>query len=494
MSTSSETDQNVTIAVRGLANWCPLFHPIKTSQSSASTSSLSLLKRCCIKIVSDYSELLEDTILPQILIEQLLATALSSENDLAIKSLLGIWKEKTLTLHKLLPEVLSNPMLLGDYQQEERDYQNQQQKIALQKASNAATTLIRLWLQYLGHNDQILEESDHSHQKEVCKIITLDVSGFPLGHLAFDLLKQKKTTKLCQNLSNDYTVRLSLPFFDCVNEVNVTNLNDFLVKWEVVSYEAFHTSRYTSRSIHRILNTTSLTGLSVDLCLTFPSDINLPIFTNFVNLVCLDLSPFVQNPPDIFLKVKLLLNFPKLKRLDLSHINLEGRLSSLLDPSIPLEYLGLRQCQLQPNDLETLPTTLIHLDLSKNNISLLSSLKNMENLSILKLEMCNKSHNDCGKVVNLLISFPRLSIVNLAWRWRRNGIARMEVEKLLDSEHIQHVIISAENIQEDDLESLKQLACARGKTLVFYDSDSDDIDEWDSDDDTDEWDGDIELL
>ena len=112
------------------------------------------------------------------------------------------------------------------------------------------------------------------------------------------------------------------------------------------------------------------------------------------------------------------MNLPKLRRLNLSNNPISGRngnLASLRGTELLLDYLNLRACFLRETDLQHLPLSLVHLDLSTNNIPTLSPhLKEMTRLSILDLENCGIE--DDALVVDLLLSLPSLSVVNLAYQ------------------------------------------------------------------------------
>lgn len=444
----------------------PTFQPILGSKIQSIPSPPSLLQICCTKVVSDSSLCLAGgLILPKTLLSRLLATAFEADKYLASQTLLPFWPEDTLVLHQVLPHLLSNPKLIGDYEK---------QRTVTKKAWTAAKVILIKWLQLIV--DKLDESSGNAFHKERFSIKTLDISGFPFVLLSF-LKLINESTKLkrisLQDQSEVYTLKVSLLNADKdILDSTVNRNKNALIKIEPISIyckiQAFQKLQ------PRLIDSTRLVGL--DFSRTYLQNdgvINfLPTITSCVNLTCLNLSQNniqLHRSPEATSSLRhILMNLPKLRRLNLSNNRISGRngnLASLCGTELLLDYLNLNACGLRETDLQYLPLSLMHLDLSENNIPTLSPhLKEMTRLSILELENCNIE--DAALVVNLLLSLPSLSAVNLAYQWWEDDCDEQTLTKLFMSESIHHVVFHKEDIPLLQ-ENLNDVATRKGKTLVW---------------------------
>lgn len=448
-------------------SWNPTFHPLQLPKTTKQLSAPTLVQMCCDKIVSDSSLSLQGGItLPKTLIPCLLRTSLLKENYLASQALLPFWQEDTLILDEVLPQLLSNPKLLGDYDQ---------QKIALKKACLASATVVTKWLSLIANEmGKTCEEAFH---KDTFKIKKLDVSGLPFNvDILLKLLEKRKRpkTSIQPSQSNTYTIKMRSPLSFVLETIQ---FEGGILKIETVKLSS-SIEIIMKRSPHLLHSmTTYLTYLDLSMTnLGNTGVINLlPIITNCVNLTGLDISKnniqlhegASQSSDAVSSLHNTIVNLPKLRRLNLSNNRLSGSLSTLLGTSLPLEYLNLNACVLRPTDFPHLPVSLIHLDLSENNILPLPlHLNKMNQLSILELEACKMSIQEIPSVGNFLRSLPKLSLINLAFTDFNESLD--ELLMLIRSKHINQVIISRQDDDDDGLNfKLYPLMDRLGKTLVW---------------------------
>jgi Leucine-rich repeat (LRR) protein len=114
-------------------------------------------------------------------------------------------------------------------------------------------------------------------------------------------------------------------------------------------------------------------------------------------------------------------SLPSLSRLDLSYNLLTDRVGQVLQ-GLSLSYLNLTASHLSPGDLQHLVSlnTLVHLDLSQNNIGdafshLVFKSNMLVNLEILELEDCFLSPSNFTFVLPFIKSCPNLKILNLSY-------------------------------------------------------------------------------
>jgi len=341
----------------------------------------------------------------------MLAMSLEQKMNSAIIPLLYTWTEPVLALRSLFPTLNHSPELVGDMQN---------QVEATKIGCRSVAIIIQLVIQKV---ISILVKNSHA-------VKCLDLTGFPVLRTTLEELFENKF-----NAREKLTILLDIWIPEHgTGDSNWSNLlngsKNFTLKVQNV-YICSLREPVRNKIISSALRTNqNLRGLKLSSLnfVDWPEvRRTLDLIATLPQLSMLDLSRnnmFDSSPNDIVGRTwvnKSLNSLPSLSRLDLSYNLLTDRVDPVLK-GLSLTFLNLTATHLSSVDLKVVVTlnTLVHLDLSQNNIGdifrdLSPKTNSLVNLEILELEDCLISPNNFEFFLAFLKSCPSLEILNLSY-------------------------------------------------------------------------------
>jgi len=363
--------------------------------------------------VIKYPDLVEEIslFLPTSLRRQMLAMSLQHKMNKAITQLLHTWREPVLALKSIFPTLNHDPELVGDLRN---------QAEATRIGCRSAFIVIQLVIQKV---ISILVKKSHA-------VKCLDLTGFPVLRTTLEELFEQKF-----NAKEKLTILLDIWIPEHgTGDSNWSNLlkgsKNFTLKVRNI-YICSLKEPVRNKIITSALRTNQdLRGLKLSSLnfVDWPEvRRTLDIVATLSQLSMLDLSRnnmFDLSPNDIVGTTwvnKSLKSLPSLSRLDLSYNLLTDRVDPVLK-GLSLTFLNLTATHLSSVDLKILVTlnTLVHLDLSQNNIGdffgdLSPKSNSLVKMEILELEDCHISPNNFEFLLAFLKSCRSLKILNLSY-------------------------------------------------------------------------------
>ena len=405
-----EVDLSNTNPLAGL-EWSPTWYPVSVAHRSPSQP--PSLKILSMATVITYKDLVEDicSFLPPSLRKEMLAMSLEMKMTNATIPLLYTWTEPVLSLKSIFPTLNHSPELIGDMQN-----QVEVTKVGCVSVAIVIQLVIQKVISILIKNSRAVK--------------CLDLTGFPVLRTTLEELFEHKF-----NAREKLTILLDIWIPEHGSgDSNWTNLlngsNNFTLKVQNVFIcslrEPVRNKVITSAlSTNQEVRGLKLSGLNF---VDWPEvKRTLKTIETCSQLSMLDLSRnnmFDSSPNDIVGRTwvnKSLRNLPSLARLDLSYNLLTDRVDPVLK-GLSLTFLNLTATHLSCADLKVLVTcsTLVHLDISQNNIGEMfrdipAKLNLLVNLEILELEDCLISPDNFEFLFTFIKCCPSLKILNLSY-------------------------------------------------------------------------------
>ena len=395
--------------------WSPTWHPIsvlhKTSSPPPSLTTLSMAT-----IVLQYPDLLMEisTILQPSLRKEMLAMALEQKMSSSTTLLLSTWTEPVLSLKSIFPTIHHCPELVGDMH-------NQvvvTARIGYQSVEEVIKLLIKKVYSVLLKNPQAVK--------------CLDLTGFPVLRTTLEKLFQSNKFNSEENLTILLDIWIPEHGSEDSNWINLLNgSKNFCLKVQNIyccSLEEEARNKVIASALRTNKNVKGLKLSSLDFVDWQEVERTLNIIETCSKISMLDLSRndmFDSSPSKLVgssLVNKTVRSLDHLSRLDLSHNCLRDCVGQVLK-GLSLSYLNLTASDLSSDDLQSLLSlrTLVHLDLSQNNIGdafsdlVLKKSKMLVKLEILELEDCSISPTNFVFLLSFIQSCPNLKILNLSY-------------------------------------------------------------------------------
>lgn len=411
-------------------DWSPTWHKISTNIRNRPSPS-SLVKLTMRRVIN-LPDLLEEicSILPSSLRKDMLALALELKVTNSIVPLLYTWSEPILSLKSIFPYVNHDPELVGDLH-------NQVEATRLGCVSVAI--LIQLLIKKV---ISILVRNSNS-------VKVLDLTGFPVLRVTLEELFQ---AKFKQREQLEIILDVWIPEHSKGDSGWIELMKgtkNFSLKIHNVHCCSLR-EPIRNKIIESALKTNKdMQGLKLS-CLNFVDWPEVKRTLNVLNscssLSKLDLSRnnlFDSSPNDEAGRSwvnKTLMRLLNLSRLDLSFNLLSDRIGSVLT-GLKLTYLNLTACRLTIADVQHIVRmkTLVHLDLSQNDIGdafcyQLTKSCSLVNLEILELEDCFISSNNFPYFLSFARSCMNLKILNASYN-------TLEVLQIIDLIHSKFEIL-----------------------------------------------------
>jgi len=392
-------------------DWSPTWYPISVShRTSNPPPSLATLTMAS---VIQYPDLLEEicTFLPQSLRKDMIAKALEQKMTRATIPLLYTWTEPVLSLKSIFPTINYSPELVGDMHN-----QVEATRVGWMSVAIVIELLVKKVISILIKNPRAVK--------------CLDLSGFPVLRTTLEELFQAKfnTREQLTILLDVWIPEHGVGDSNWVNILNGSNNFTLIVQniyccslREPVRNKVIASALRTNQGV-RGLKLSSLNFVD------WPEvKRTLSVIETCAKVSMLDLSRnnmFDSSPNDLVGRSwvnKALRSLACLSRLDLSYNLLTDRIGQVLK-GLSLYYLNLTASHLSSGDLQSLIMfkTLVHLDLSQNNIGdtfcdLLSKSNLLVNLEILELEDCFLSPTNFLFLLSFIKSSTSLRILNLSY-------------------------------------------------------------------------------
>lgn len=405
-----EVDITTTNPLSGLG-WSPTWYPVLVSHRSPShPPSLTVLS---MATVIKHKDLVEEicSFLPPSLRREMLAMSLEMKMTNSTIPLLYTWTEPVLSLKSIFPTLNHSPELVGDMQN---------QVEATKVGCVSVAIIIQLVIQKV---ISILIKNPRS-------VKCLDLTGFPVLRTTLEELfaekfkEREKLTILLDiwipehgtgdsnwsnllNGSNNFTLKVQNVFICSLREPvrNKVITSALRTNQEVRGLKLSSLNFVDWPEVRRTLKT-------IETC---------------SQLSMLDLSRnnmFDSSPNDIVGRTwvnKSLRNLPSLTRLDLSYNLLTDRVDPVLK-GLSLTFLNITATHLSLADLKALVncSTLVHLDISQNNIGNMfrdipAKSNLLVNLEILELEDCLISSDNFEFLLSFIKGCSSLKILNLSY-------------------------------------------------------------------------------